>query len=170
MSRAYVILGVLAVFAPFGCSAESDRENCDKGDMKACAGLAASYEYGARGLPQDDHKAFALYQKACNGHLLSSCATLGSFYANGRGVPVSYAMARTMFERSCTQDESSGCNGLGVLYRDGHGVPVDLQRAHALFTRACADSTRPQKGAGPREYGPACPNKRDVEARIAHAK
>jgi TPR repeat protein len=170
MSRWHVIAGVVGLVALSSCSAEYDAKRCDKGDMSACAGLAESYDVGARGLPKDEHKAFELFQKACDGNLVSACVRLGGFYEEGRGVPVSYPKARALFERACTKDEGSGCNALGVLYRDGHGVPVDLRRALALFTRACADSVWREKWSGPKEHGPACPNKRAVEARLGHAK
>jgi TPR repeat protein len=51
----------------------------------------------------------ALFQKACNAGLKSSCYHLGVMLVAGRGAPRDEARARALFEKECAWGEEEAC-------------------------------------------------------------
>lgn len=111
---------------------------CDGGDIRSCVQLGVLYSNGY-GVPKDEQKASALFQKACDRGSTAACSNLGSFYAMGRGVPRNGAKAAALYQRACNAGEPAGCYGLGFAYEWGLGVPKDQTKADALYQRACSD-------------------------------
>jgi TPR repeat protein len=134
------------------CRAAGQRcaDACDTGDAWSCGRLAARHEHGS-GVPRDEARAAALYEKACDASDAFACAGLGRLVRLGRGgLARDPARARVLFEKACGMehaadggpgdpDATRGCALLGEAYRDGTGVAArDDTRAVALFRDACA--------------------------------
>ena len=75
------------------------------GDMKACNYLGYFYAQGFGG-PRNLAKAHAIYEKACNGGNLSSCASLGSLYQDAGD----YNNAQIYFQKACDGGVNEACN------------------------------------------------------------
>ena len=54
-----------------------------------------------KGVKQNFHKAFKLYEKACGLDYMPACFNLGNFYKEGRGTKQDFASARKHFEKAC---------------------------------------------------------------------
>src|SRR5687768_14015906 len=61
-------------------------EDCTGREAERCVALGMSYATGS-GVPTDERRAAALFEKACAGGSAQGCFTLGLGYAAGRGVP-----------------------------------------------------------------------------------
>lgn len=73
-----------------------------------CDAEASAHE--RRGQPD---RAAALYARACELGLGSSCHRLGELHRDGRGVPASDDRARELFTRGCHQGSNAACDALG---------------------------------------------------------
>jgi TPR repeat protein/tRNA A-37 threonylcarbamoyl transferase component Bud32 len=110
---------------------------CARGDLKACSTLAGLYAAGV-GVPQDDARAIALYQKACEGGEASACAGLGFMLKIGVGAARDDARAVTLFQKACTGGSPVGCGGLGQMTEGGlGGLAKDDVQALTLYTQGC---------------------------------
>jgi TPR repeat protein len=101
---AAVIFGLRsAPTAPEACRTSGERceEACDGGDAWSCGRLGARHERG-EGVPRDEARAAALYQKACDAADPYACAGLGRLYRLGRGgLPRDPRRARALFDKAC---------------------------------------------------------------------
>jgi hypothetical protein len=163
---AAVVLGPR--FAPAArdvCRSSGERcdEACEGGDAWSCTRVAARLERGD-GVPRDEARAAALYEKACDAADPLACANLGRLHRLGRGgLPKDLARARLLFEKACNVDRDAGasdgargCALLGEAYRDGAGgVSRDDRRALGLFQDACGrgDPTGCKDLGGMHQYG-----------------
>lgn len=74
------------------------------GDMKACNYLGYLYAQGFGG-SRNLAKAHAVYERACNGGNLSSCASLGSLYQDAGD----YDNAQVYFQKACDGGVNEAC-------------------------------------------------------------
>jgi TPR repeat protein/serine/threonine protein kinase len=110
---------------------------CAKGELKACSVLAGLYAAGT-GVPKDDARAIALYQKACEGGEASACAGLGFMVKTGVGAARDEARALTLFQKACEGGSPLGCGGLGQMSEGGlGGLAKDDVQAVTLYTQGC---------------------------------
>lgn len=96
-----------------------------------------------RGMPtfdEDDPRAGAFYQKACDGGEMTACALLGTCYWTGTcGVIKDGSHGVDLFQKACDGGDMSACGQLGVCYEfGGCGLPKNGLRAVALYEKACA--------------------------------
>jgi hypothetical protein len=111
--------------------------DCDGMNSSACADLAARYAAGS-GVPKDEARAAALYDRACQGGAARGCTGLGVLHNTGGGVAKDLGRAAVLYERGCRGGDASGCNNLGTLYEFGSlGLARDEERAAALYGEAC---------------------------------
>ena len=141
------------------------KKACDASDAAGCYALGNMYKgsWGALypsvpGLPQDNAKAVALYQKAlplflkaCSGGDAKSCGNLGLMYDEGHGVPKDFAKVAQFWKKACDGGDSGMCIMLGDWYYFGASgtptpsgapniiIPKDTAKAIALYQKACDD-------------------------------
>jgi TPR repeat protein len=124
------------------CSDVQACENeCDAGSADRCRRLGASYAFG-RGLPKDEVRATALYERACDLADPSACVFAGQMREYAHGVPEDVAAAAHLYDRACAMHWLAGCYNLAIVLDRGHGVPQDLTRAAALYASACAGGAK----------------------------
>lgn len=97
--------------------------------------LGVMYYHG-RGVPQDDLKAVACFQRAADQGHASAQNYLGWMYQMGRGVPQDDQCAVDFFRKSADQGNESAQNNLGQMYLLGRGVPQDDWSAADWFFKA----------------------------------
>ncbi len=102
----------------------------------SCTALGSMYDEG-RGVPQDQTKAVALYQRACEGGAPAGCNSLGSMYGEGRVVSRDLTKSMDLFRKACEGGYAMGCSNLGLGYAQGKGVKQDYFQAVDLFRKAC---------------------------------
>lgn len=115
--------------------------------VKHCAALASeaypignylmgrAYLFG-RGVPPDDAKALAYFQKAAEKGNAIAQKILGDMYSEGRGVQADRKVAFNWYMKSATAGNADGQNSLGAAYAYGHGVGQDHSRAVMWYKRA----------------------------------
>ena len=101
-----------------------------------CIGQGGMYSHGD-GIPKDEARAVAIYDKVCSQGNAEGCRALGVMVNDGRGIAKDLGRARDLYEKACDGGDVIGCRGLGQLYDFGEGVPVDAARAEALYDKAC---------------------------------
>ncbi len=108
----------------------------DGQDFSACTTLGYMHENGLGG-PQDQGKARALYQTACDGGYMRGCSNLGVMHQNGLGGPQDQGKARVLYQTACDGGNMRGCANLGVMEVKGTGGTKDPENALRLFQQAC---------------------------------
>ena len=88
------------------------------------------------GIPKDNAKALAWFQKSAQHSNADAEYVLGNLYLDGLGVPKDYAQALAWYQKSARQNNPSAQDGLGTLYQNGWGVPKDYAQAFAWFQKA----------------------------------
>jgi uncharacterized protein len=68
-----------------------------------------------QGVPADQARANALYQKACDADQRDGCYNIAFVYGNGVGVPVDQARATELLIKSCQLGLQKACDTLGRL-------------------------------------------------------
>jgi TPR repeat protein len=135
-------LGALAVTAhaaPPACDpgdAEGCTSKCGRGDMDACAVLAAMYATGD-GVEREADKAVELAKRSCDARSPRGCVALGLLSEIGVGVPKDEKRAFDVYQRACRDGYAYGCYRLASTYLAGHGVAVDPAKATELLRNAC---------------------------------
>ena len=90
-----------------------------------------------RGVAQDNGRASALYQRACDGGDKPGCVSLGFMFEFGRGVSQDESRALALYQGACVDNIVVGCTNLGLMYANGRSVAKDEGRAVTLYRRAC---------------------------------
>lgn len=102
---------------------------CQLGDVFACRGLSASYQFGSNTLAVDRAKAAQFDQQGCDQHDGAACVAL----ARREPDP---AKALVLHERACAESASYACAVAADAY-----VARDLAKAISLYHRACEHET-----------------------------
>lgn len=100
-------------------------------------GLGIAYESGL-GVPQDYHKAMAMYLKA-DGQLPGLGMQIGDLYYHGRGVKQDYPQAMTWYTKAADAGSLEADIALGDAYQAGVGVKQDDGNAMRRY-QAAADA------------------------------
>jgi TPR repeat protein len=129
--------------------------------------LALVYALGLAGVPRDDAKAAALFEKAAaTGHTRAQI-DLGILYLAGRGVPRDVVLARSWLEKAAASGDPQALYTLGRAMSDSMGqAGPDPVRAADLYRRAAEQG---HALAGLR-YGLALSEGRGVKADPAAAQ
>ena len=98
-------------------------------------------------LNQNDTKAAALYQKACDVDSALACFNLASMYLTGEGVKTDARKSVSLFQQACDLNDAGACYTLGNMYREGVGVKRSRTKADELFWKACKDGLKEACGA-----------------------
>ena len=93
------------------------------------------------GVPQDNAKAVACYQKAADGGHALAQGQLGVMYMTGKGVPQDNAKAVAWYRKAADGGHALAQFMLGAMYAEGQGVPQDNETAHMWFNLAASRST-----------------------------
>jgi len=108
-------------------------ENCEKRkNLDSCTALGHLYARAIGG-PQDNEKAWKLFDDACKKDHAKACAFQGRLAF----VDQKYKDARTLFDKACKNGSHPGCNGLGTLLKQGKGGKEDMEKARKLFETSC---------------------------------
>jgi TPR repeat protein len=113
-----------------------DEKTCKGGDAQGCIKLGLRYRKGD-GVPKDERRATAQFQRACEGGAAEGCGQLGMSYMVGSGVTQDKRRGVALLEKSCEGGDAMGCLILGASYANGNGVPKDERRASAVYEKAC---------------------------------
>jgi TPR repeat protein len=122
------------------------RARCEEhGDAAACEGLASLHSWGARGVPRDLPRAFALYGLAARAGHLGARLSAAQMLLQGQGVARDAPRAVAMYEEALAGAGGAeravrvrALNGLGLAYFHGAADGLDPARALAYFERAAA--------------------------------
>lgn len=92
--------------------------------------LSCCYLY-AKGVPQNDHKAFELVEQAYNNKLYGYYAQnqLGYLYSTGRGCKQDFEKARKYYEEAIGMGSNYGYYGIALMYAKGEGTKPDFDKA-----------------------------------------
>ena len=123
---------------------------CTAKVARACVDAAALAENGL-GVPKDEAKAKAVYEKACTKDRFAyGCIKLAGIYETGHGVAVDLGKAAELYEHACDTGDARGCTQLGRMreqagdkagakehYKAGcdHGDPSGCAGQAALFDK-----------------------------------
>jgi TPR repeat protein len=100
--------------------------------------LGLAYWIGARGLPRDRNKGYALLKHAADEGDADAMNNIGAFYAIGEGVPCDPAKAMMWYQKAADRNDAGGYYNVGHLYFTGEGVPQDYAMARKYFEKALA--------------------------------
>lgn len=109
---------------------------CEAGQPAACSRLATILRSGL-GVPVDECRAAALFERACTGGGAEGCVGLALMYENGLCVEQDGVRAVALYEKACTGGAGMGCKSLGDLYEAGTDVPRNPARALEYHRKAC---------------------------------
>jgi TPR repeat protein len=112
------------------------KRRCEAGALELCYQLGLLYQEG-EGVPKDQARAVALYQRACGKPVDSGCFVRGYAYDGGPGVVLRPRRAASLFKAACDAGLAAGCFDLGLMYVSGDGVPRDPAQVDALYRKAC---------------------------------
>ncbi len=104
----------------------------ESGDAKAQY-LLGYLHYQGQGVPQDDTRAFELFQKAADAGHVEAQTFLGFMYDAGRGVAKDKKKAFELYEASAEEGDITATINLGVMYYKGDGIPKNYDKAFELL-------------------------------------
>lgn len=110
---------------------------CIEGNVESCNKLGNIYEHGLNGLAENYDKAFAYYNKSCDGKFYKACSNLGYFYQLGYGTKKNDHKAYELYKEACDHQVAKGCYNLGTFFNDGTVVEKNYKEAKKLFEFAC---------------------------------
>lgn len=98
---------------------------------------------GSRRMPafeDDDPKASAFYQRACDSGEMTACALLGACYWTGTcGLAKDGSRGVDLYQKACDGGDMEACGVMGTCYEQGGcGLGKNGARAVALYEKACA--------------------------------
>ena len=93
------------------------------------------------GVPQDNAKAVAWYQKAADQDHALAQGQLGVMYAHGLGVQQDNVKAVAWYRKAAEGGYALSQFMLGAMYAEGQGVPQDNETAYMWFNLAASRST-----------------------------
>jgi TPR repeat protein len=107
-------------------------------DAKSAADLYREglQHYNGDGVPQDNEKAFELFEQAAKMGHASAQLKLGWMYYRGEGVNKDPVQSVKWYRKSADQNNVTAKNNLGDMYLDGNGVVQDYAKAKKLFHEA----------------------------------
>lgn len=129
--------GMAVRFGDFVEARKLYREECDRGELESCVGLAHLWRQG-RGGDQDLEKAQAMFADACEKGSADACTSGAFLHFEGRDGETDYEAARTLYQKACDLDDVSGCAGYGNMLYAGLGGPYNRVEGERLLNRACA--------------------------------
>ena len=109
---------------------------CQAGDAWSCGAAGAALDDG-KGVPEDDARARALFERGCRLGNGFSCGREGWFYVTGTGVTRDDARGVQLYQRACELAEEFSCARLGEWYLAGQRVPRDMARARVYLKKGC---------------------------------
>ena len=112
-------------------------KSCMSGYGIGCFELGEIYNY-AKGIKQDECKAYLYYKKACRVDNSNGCFYIGRFYENGIVVEQNYSLALENYAFACDNKNGAGCSALGLLYKNGKGVEQNLEKAKYYLDKGCS--------------------------------
>ena len=80
-------------------------------------------------VPQDDHKAFSLFESSAMKEHVSAMANLGWCYREGRGFTRDKSKAFKQVLKTANKGNAVAMNNVGVCYENGWGVTQDLNKS-----------------------------------------
>lgn len=120
------------------CTEEAEcQKRCDAGEARGCAGLGAVLRSGlaAGKASPEGERAFAAFDKACQGGHATSCVAGGELRYQALGVSRDVDAAAALFEKACDAGEPTGCNDLGIVLADRK----EGAKAASYYQKACND-------------------------------
>lgn len=111
-----------------------------RGDAAAQWNVGLMYAAG-EGLPHDDGKAFAWFERAAQTGFVDAQYCLGLAYDCGRGVRRDVAKAHSWYEQAAKNGSTSAQCNIGVLYLQGEVGDEDWVTAAYWFLRAAAQKS-----------------------------
>lgn len=109
------------------------------GSADAALEIGMAYKEGARGVAQDDKKAFVWLSRAVAKKNAVAAFHLGRAYAGGAGAPSSQAEAAKWYTRSAEWGYPEGMAAIAESYRYGWGVKRSWKDAVNWYTKAAAE-------------------------------
>jgi TPR repeat protein len=127
-------------------NAQAPRSEKSQGPDATCDGAALSRQAGAyyigKGVPQDYHRAFELFQKAADCGDAYAMSSLGYMYQAGQGVKQDVPHAGELYKKSAELGDPQGTYSLGMSYNRLRGFPTDYVKARELLEKAVALGVR----------------------------
>lgn len=119
---------------------------CAAREPTACFELAKLYHSGESGIEQDEKRAFALYDGACQGQVIAACGQAAMLYTRFAVAPPTTMDNQARIQRAlqlgalaCSQAEISGCQALAMLEHTGERAASDhLARIRTSAKQACS--------------------------------
>lgn len=140
MKKSFFTL-LLGLGVAFGANIQTLTQQCEANNAKACLDLGGAYSWG-KGVPENQKKAFELFQKACDLGSANGCSNVGFFYEKGvdsAGVAKDLSKAFAFYKKACDMVYAQGCANLGALYYNGgDGVKKDINAAKNYSKKACS--------------------------------
>ncbi|HTE80827.1 MAG TPA: tetratricopeptide repeat protein [Reyranella sp.] len=109
----------------------------DAGSAEGAHRLALVYAEGIGGIPRNDARALALFEKAAAAGHLRAQINAGTLYFRGQGTPRDLVRARAWLEKAAAQEDPYALYALGRAMDDSEGQAMaDPVRAADLYRRA----------------------------------
>jgi len=109
----------------------------DAGSAEGAHRLALVFAEGTGGMPRDDAKALALFERAAAAGHHRAQINAGTLYFRGQGTPRDLVRARAWLEKAATQEDPYALYALGRALDDSAGQALaDPVRAADLYRRA----------------------------------
>jgi uncharacterized protein len=130
-------LGILSehVDGDYNVAAGHYRLAADVGYAPSMTNLGTLYLDG-KGVPQDDQKAFSLFQQAASQEYMMAYVPLGMMFQQGRGTRQDYASALQWIGKGADAGVISAHYHLGRAYERGLGISQDYKQAANEYTLA----------------------------------
>jgi TPR repeat protein len=104
----------------------------------ACDLVAGYFLNEGNAVPQDQERAVAFNQAACDGGDAGGCTHLAFRYQDGRGIQADDAQAEALLKRACEENRSEACRELAEMGFDAAElVPSKGRGALVAMERAC---------------------------------
>ncbi len=104
---------------------------CEGGSSRGCLNL------GLVAAGRDDNvRAFALYQKSCNGGWAAGCHHVAASYEQGEGVAKDVIKALAVYTQACDGEYIESCTTAAGLYLAGDVVAKNVEAALRLYGKA----------------------------------
>ena len=96
------------------------------------------FYYGGRGLPRDQQRAFAYFQRAATMQHAPGMTATANMLIKGEGTTKNVSAALELYESAAAEGSVQALNGLGFLYFNGDAVPQNMvSTLLSLASRCC---------------------------------
>ena len=126
--------GTVGSFACRKGDAQGCATQCERGNGASCVTLGTMMSEG-KGVPVDEARATALWQKGCDLGDHNGCVGIAVRMFRGNGVPKNTEQAVVILQRECDAGSFYGCSQLAMV--DAFEVPQPTAQALPLGLRAC---------------------------------